>query len=121
MANNPRLAEVSKATQFSSTNQPPIPGGVNKKGKKHISTWIQDMMNDEEFETLLQHPTKGYIEYKGAPLKAIIQTAQRLAIGGDQKWAEWLAKHGWKQELDITSAGEKIEPVVIYRPEKLKD
>ena len=32
-------------------------------------------------------------------------------------------QHGYKDrtEQDITSAGEKIEPVVIYRPEKLKD
>lgn len=78
------------------------------KGTKHISTWIQDMMNDESFETLLMHPTKGYIEFKGAPLKAIIQTATRLSIAGDPRWADWLAKHGWKAELDITSGGEKI-------------
>lgn len=34
-----------------------------------------------------------------------------------------LSKHGYveKQETDLTSAGDKIEPVVIYRPEKLPD
>lgn len=95
--------------------------GVKQKGVKHISTWIQEMLNDPEYQTLLLDNKKGYVPYKGAPLKAIIGTATRLAIAGDPKWAEWLAKHGWKQELDITSLGEKIDPVIIYRPEKLEE
>lgn len=72
-----------------------------KPGYKHISTWIQDMLNDENFETLLSDPKVGYIEFKGAPLRAIIQTALRKAIGGDTRWAEWLAKHGYGESLKI--------------------
>lgn len=85
-------------------------GGKAKKGSKHISTWIQDMLNDEEFETLLSHPTKGYIEFKGAPLKAIIQTAMRKAIGGDKQWADWLAIHGYgtKQVLEVNDPRKEI-------------
>ena len=97
------------STQFSSTNQPDNPG--NKKGNRHISTWIQEMLNDEEFETTLLDAKKGAIDFKGAPLKAIIKVATHRAIHDKdkgQQWAEWLAKHGWKQELDITSGGEKI-------------
>lgn len=85
------------------------PRRINKpKGARHISTWIQEMMNDESFETLLLDSRKGYIEFKGAPLRAIIQTATRLSIAGDSRWADWLARHGWKPELDITSAGQPI-------------
>lgn len=68
------------------------------KGTKHISTWIQEMLNDEEFETVLVDAKKGAIDYKGAPLKAIIKVAVHKAIHDKergQQWAEWLAKHGY--------------------------
>lgn len=95
MPNNPRAAE---------NLIPAKPGEIrNPKGKpkgtKHISTWIQEMMNDEGFETYIQHPTKGYEPYKGAPLKAIIQTALRKAASGDDKAREWLAKYGWGNKV----------------------
>ena len=78
------------------------------KGNKHISTWIQEMSQDEEFTTYLQDTRDGYREYKGAPLKAIINTALIKAVQGDKDAREWLAKYGWKKELDITSNGESI-------------
>lgn len=109
MANNPHLAEDSKGTQFSSTNQPAIRGNV--KGTKHISTWIQDLMNDEQFEANLLDAKKGLIEYKGAPLKAIIQVAITKAVNGDEKAREWLAKYGWKAQLDITTNDEPIRSI----------
>lgn len=68
------------------------------KGTKHISTWIQEMLNDEEFETVLVDARKGAVEFKGAPLKAIIGVAMHRAIHDKdrgQQWAEWLAKHGY--------------------------
>lgn len=65
------------------------------KGSKHISTWIQDILNDEEFEVLLDSPINGQTEYKGAPLKAIIMVAVYKSISGDNRWADWLAKNGY--------------------------
>lgn len=91
------------------------------KGTKHISTWIQEMMNDEEFEAMVLDSKNGYKDFKGAPLKAIIQVATRKALSGDKQWADWLANNGWKQQLDITSDGEKLDPYIIYKPEKLND
>ena len=80
------------------------------KGTKHLSTWIQEMLNDEEFETLLEHPTKGYVEYKGAPLQAIIQTAIRRSMAGEKPWADWLAVHGYgtKQVIEIDDPRKEI-------------
>jgi len=78
------------------------------KGTRHISTWIQEMAEDEEFSTYLQDAREGFIEYKGAPLKAIIKTALIKAVAGDKDAREWLAKYGWKKELDITSNGKDI-------------
>lgn len=75
--------------------------GSKPKGTRHISTWIQEMSQDESFQVYLQHPTKGYVEFKGAPLKAIIQTALHKAAAGDKDAREWLAKHGWKQQIEF--------------------
>lgn len=75
-----------------------------KPGYKHISTWIQDMLNDDKFETVLTDASKGYIQYKGAPLKAIIQVAIHKSIHDKEKgqaWAEWLAKHGYGTKITI--------------------
>lgn len=92
---------------------PPKKGEVrNPKGKPkgtlHISTHIQNMLNDEDFELYLQHPTKGIELFKGAPIKAIIKTAAIKAANNDAPAREWLAKHGWKQQIDITSDDKPI-------------
>ncbi len=81
----------NKGTQFSSTNQPRIPGGVNKKGTKHLSTWIQEMMEDENFELKLKDGTI----FRGAPIKAVIKTAIAKAMSGDQRAFDMLGKYGW--------------------------
>lgn len=75
--------------------------GHKKKGSKHISTWIKEMLEDEEFEAILVNPKGGFIEFKGAPLKAIIETARFRAALGDVKWAEWLAKYGYGSTLKV--------------------
>lgn len=45
-------------------------------------------------------------QFKGAPLKAIIIVAMQQAMQGDTKWAEWLAKYGYGQKLEIEHSGE---------------
>jgi hypothetical protein len=87
----------------------------NYNRTKHISTWIQELGNDEDFEVYLQHPTKGYQSFKGAPVKAVVETAWRKAAAGDKDAREWVAKYGWKPQLDITSNDEKIEGLVIIK------
>lgn len=82
-------------------------GGLNKRGSKHISTWIQEMLNDEEFEANILDSRKGMIEFKGAPLKAIINVAVQKAINDPktgQQWAEWLAKHGYGSKLVLETS-----------------
>lgn len=83
------------------------------KGTKHITTHIQELMEDEAFEANVLDAKKGMVEYKGAPVKAIIQVAITKAVNGDDKAREWLAKYGWhaKQEIDVTTDGEKINQV----------
>ncbi len=70
-------------------------------GKPNLTTHIQNLMEDESFEAILHYDKDTKVEYKGAPIKAIIAVAMMRAVKGDERWAEWLAKHGWGSKLVI--------------------
>lgn len=98
-------------TQFKLGN----PGGPGApKGYKHISTWIQEMLNDEEFSLYLEDAKEGYKEHKGAPIKAIVKTATIKAAVGDKDSREWLAKYGYGQKFEVEGTGELIVKLVSY-------
>lgn len=81
----------------------------NYKGTPHISTQIQSMLNDPEFEMYLSDPREGFVLYKGAPIRAIINTTVKIAAdkGKEAPAArEWLAKYGYGQKLEIEHSGE---------------
>lgn len=72
-------------------------GGRNKKGSKHISTHIQEMLNDPDFELKLKDG--GFL--KGAPLQAILKTAMAKAASGDMRAFDLLCKYGYGEKLNI--------------------
>lgn len=84
-------------------------GGRAKKGSKHISTHIREMLNDPNFELKLKD---GSI-IKGAPMQAIIKTAVAKAVSGDMRAFDILAKRGWGDKLDITTDGEKLNVALV--------
>lgn len=103
-------------TQF----QPGVSGNPNglPKGYKKLSTWIKELLNDEDFEVWLEHPTKGLESFKGAPGKAIVQTAIRKAATGDDKAREWLAKYGEGAKVQLGSDPDNPLPSsVVIDPE----
>lgn len=65
------------------------------KGTIHLSTRIQNMLNDDEFTATMVGSDGQKIEFKGNPAEAIIRTALLKSMSGDKKWAEWLAKYGF--------------------------
>src|SRR5690554_5537636 len=84
---------VGEKTQFKK-GQSGNPAGL-PKGTIHLSTRIQNMMNDENFELLLPDSREGWKTFKGAPAEAIIKVALIKAASGDLKAADWLAKYGY--------------------------
>lgn len=70
-----------------------------KPGYKHISTHIQEALNDPDFELKLKD---GSI-LKEMPLKAIIKTAVAKSVGGDTRAMDWLAKYGYGNKLEIVT------------------
>src|ERR1700757_4566587 len=72
---------VGKATQIKK-GQVLNPNG-KPKGTKHINTWIQELAEDEEFEARLLDLKQGFIEYKGAPIKAIIKATLNDALAAN--------------------------------------
>ena len=83
-------------------------GGAAKKGSKHISTHIQEMLNDPNFELKLKDGTI----LKGRPIDAIIKTAIAKGVSGDMRAFDMLGKYGYGQKIDLTSGGEKIQPIL---------
>lgn len=101
---NPNIAEHGKNTRFV-PGQSGNPAG-KPKGAVHLSTRIQNMLDDDDFETMLKTKDGKKIEFKGNPAEAIIKTAILKAMGGSKDWAEWLAKHGYgtKQIHEFTNS-----------------
>jgi len=67
------------------------------KGTKHLSTYIQEALTDENFELKLKDGTI----MKEMPIKAIIKTAVAKSVSGDTRAMEWLAKHGYGEKLNL--------------------
>lgn len=84
-------------------------GNGNKKGTKHLSTHIQELLNDEEFTAWIPDAREGFKEFKGAPMKAILRALAIKAAKGDVKAFDALAKYGYGQKIDITTKGESIK------------
>lgn len=109
MPNNPNAADNLIPAKKGEVRNPK----GKPKGTRHISTWIQDMLNDETFETNILDAKHGMIEFKGAPLEAIIKVAMNKAINDPktgQQWAEWLAKHGYgtNVKVEVTDTRKEI-------------
>jgi len=104
---------VGKGTQFK-PGQSGNPAG-KPKGTKSLSTWIKEMLNDENFEALLPDAREGYKEFKGRAVEAIIKTAMVRALAGEKESREWLAKYGYGTKIDVTSDGERVQiaPLVV--------
>lgn len=84
-------------------------GGRNKKGSKHISTWIQEMLNDPDFELKLKD---GSI-LKGRPIEAIIKTAIAKGVSGDMRAFDMLGKYGFGTKLDVTTMGKELPTPIL--------
>lgn len=82
-----------------------------KPGYKHVSTWIQEGMNDPNFVGRYLSSKGRTKKYKGAPAKAIVMAMMHAAMHGDTRAAEWLAKHGWREEYHPPTP---MNPVQIY-------
>lgn len=98
MPNNPNA--IKNLKPFTGADDPRRT--TPKKGYKHLSTHIQEMLNDEDFTFFMKVEPKGSkIEFKGRPMKAIIHVAAARAMLGDKDAREWLAKYGYGNKLTI--------------------
>lgn len=115
---------VGADTQFK-PGQSGNPAGP-KKGRKSLSTVIQEMMNDPKFIDKLSEKVKEKAgiadeDFQDTPMKAIITTALLEAMHPSNDPAargrarDWLRKAGYGDKIDITSDGERLQqaPIVV--------
>lgn len=102
--------EAAKATQFK-PGQSGNPKGV-PKGTKHINTWVQEMLEDPDFEAWVSDPKEGVKKFEGAPIKAIIKAQIIKAVNGDTKAYDSLHKSGYSQKIEQENSGEQTITVI---------
>lgn len=91
------------------------------KGTLNLSTHIQNMMNDENFVANILDAKLGMKEYKGIPIKAIIQVTIARAVNGDDKAREWLAKYGYGSNVEGNAEEINVRYEIVNRvPEPKK-
>lgn len=102
MANEQNLIPITSETAKELGRK----GGLNKRGSKHISTYIQEALTDPNFELKLKDGSV----LKEMPIKAILKTAIAKSVSGDTRAMEWLAKHGYgeKIKLEVTDTRKDI-------------
>lgn len=91
------------------------------KGTLSLSTHIQRLMNEEDFEAIIPDGKLTDKEYKGTPMIAIIKTALARAANGDDKARDWLAKYGYGTNVETTSEEINIRFEVVNKVPKPKD
>lgn len=92
--------------------------GSKPKGSKHLSTWIQELLNDEGFEIGMLDSNRGYILYKGAPIKAIVGVAIQRALNDPKdgiKWATWLATFGYGRKVEVEPNRGLPQPILLIK------
>lgn len=80
------------------------------KGVKHLSTWIQEVMEDETFEQKL---TDGII-FKGVPAKAIVTCLIIKALSGDMKAFDLIGKYGYSVNLDPNNLSNHLPQLIQW-------
>jgi hypothetical protein len=93
--------DIGKNTQYR-PGESGNPAG-KPKGALHLSTHIQNLLNDPEFTTWVTDPKEGWKEYTGAPVKAIIRVLIIKAMAGDVKAFDALGKYGYGTKLQLSN------------------
>lgn len=102
MANEQNLKPWKPGTSGNPSGKP--------KGTKHLSSWIQEMMEDDKF----MHKLANGKNKKEVPVKAIIAALITKALEGDMKAFELLARYGYGTRIDLTSNHKQIPtPILI--------
>lgn len=72
-------------------------------------------MEDEEFQATIQDGFK-VVEWKGAPIKAVIQAQVRKAMNGDTLAYNALVNSGWTKRAEVEQTGE-----IVHKYEDMDD
>jgi hypothetical protein len=105
--------DVGKKTQFKK-GESGNPAGL-PKGTKHLSTHIQELLNDPEFEYWVKHPTQGFVKEKGVPVKAMVGALIVKAVNGDTKAFDSLAKAGYGSKVEVSGPdGGPVQALVEF-------
>lgn len=87
------------------------------KGTKHLSTRIQELLEDENFSKRLKNKSA----INGAPLEEIISVLIVKAAEGDLRAFDLLAKYGYGTKFDVTSDYKQLPHPIMTVRQYMKD
>lgn len=114
--------DIGKNTQFK-PGQSGNPAG-KPKGTKHISTYIKEMMEDENFEANILDSKVGLQQYKGKAVIAMLHVAMQHALNDKNKavqYMDFLAKYGYGTNIEGNAEEINIKYEVVNRVPKPKE
>ena len=118
------MSNVPEGVKFTPENAAEMgaKGGKAKAGSRHLSTIIREVLENIDWaKTTLKNKDELKRLYGNKGWDAIVYVATTKAMAGDAKAMEWLAKHGYGQNIDITSNGETIKGAIIEFAQKPTD
>ena len=87
--------------------------GHKKKGTKHLSTIIQELANDIDWDkTTLKNKDELKVKYGKNGFKAVAYVALTKAMTGDTKAMEWLAKHGYGNTVNLHVNKDPVDEIL---------
>ena len=109
------MSNVPEGRKFTSENAREMgaKGGRNKAGSLHLSTIIQELAEDIDWEkTTLKNKDELKAKYGKNGFKAVAYVALTKAMTGDVKAMEWLAKHGYGSNINVNVNRNPIDEIL---------
>lgn len=103
---------VGKATQFK-PGESGNPAGL-PKGTKHLKTIIQEIGHNIDWDkTTLKDKVAMKERYGNNAWNALTYVAFTKAMAGDPKAMDWLSKNGFGTNIDVTTDGQALQPILV--------
>lgn len=86
----------------------------SKAGTKHLKTIIQEIGHNIDWDkTTLKNKDQMKAMYGNNAWSAITYVAVTKAMAGDPKAMDWLSKNGFGTNIDVTTDGQALQPILV--------
>ena len=89
-------------------------GGAAGAGTRHLKTIIQEIGHNIDWDkTTLKDKDSMKARYGNNAWNALTYVAFTKAMAGDPKAMDWLSKNGYGTNIDVTTDGQALQPLLV--------